>query len=261
MKTLKGAPNTTVAFMQTLAARLSLTPVELPIMENICLASKTVLRHQDIVKQGRPNRSIILVMKGFCISYRISRDGGRQIINVLLPGDISGGCFFDGALYSIRSLSDSVVVAWPLDECLKLLDMHPRLAAKILWLLCCDGAICAEHVVVIGRLSPRERIAHFLLELLFRLQAVGLADERSYRVPFSHVVISDALGLSLDHVSRELRYLAQEGLVKITDYKVEIEDVNSLIIFADFNDRYLKPTPIDELMTPLVHNFANQVVT
>ena len=252
MKTLEGAPDTTVAFMQTLAARLSLTPVELPIMESICLASKTVLRRQDIVKQGRPNRSIIFIIKGFCIRYRIGRDGRRQIINILLPGDISEGCFFDGALYSIRSLSDSVVVAWPIDECLKLLDMHPRLAAKILWSLCCDGAVCAEHVVVIGRLPARERIAHFLLELLFRLQAVGLADERSYRIPFSHVVISDALGLSLDHVTRELRYLAQEGLVKINDYIVEIEDVESLIIFADFKDRYLKPTPIDELMAPRV---------
>ena len=120
----------------------------------------------------------------------------------MVPGDIVGapGRFFDGALYSIRTLTTTIVASPPTDALFGLLDTQPRFAGKLFWLLSCEAAISAEHVLVVGRRSARERIAHFFLELLVCLQAIGLADENSYYVPFSQDVVCDALGLSLANV-------------------------------------------------------------
>jgi CRP-like cAMP-binding protein len=133
-----------------------------------------------------------------------------------------------------------------LEKLVGLFETHPRLAAKIFWSFSCDAAIHAEHLIVVGRRSAHERIAHFLLELLTRLQAVGLADENSFELPLSQEIIGDALGLSLAYVNRTLRRLAEEGLVTLKDQKVTISDVEELAFMADFERSYLKPLPITE---------------
>ncbi|HZC55119.1 MAG TPA: helix-turn-helix domain-containing protein [Xanthobacteraceae bacterium] len=78
----------------------------------------------------------------------------------------------------------------------------------------------AEHLIDVGRRSALERVAHFLLELLTRLQAIGLADERSFQMPLTQELIGDALGLSVPHVSRTLRQLREDDLVAVEGQRV-----------------------------------------
>ena len=251
MKTaLTAQPCAPIELARKFATRLALTPDELPILREICSVAKPVRRRQDIIIEGKRNRSIFFVLDGLLIRYRIMRDGQRQVVNLFVPGDVAGvpSCFFESALYSVKALTASVIAALPLDTLFGLLDGQPQLAAKLMWLFSSDTAICAEHVVVVGRRSARERIAHFLLELLTRLRRVGLADENSYRIPFSQDVICDALGLSLAYVNRELRHLADDGLVFISDHKVVIEDVEALSTLADFEQHYLRPTPVSDFI-------------
>jgi CRP-like cAMP-binding protein len=236
-------------FARKFAGRLALAPEELPILDEIFTAARPIPRRQDIVVEGRPTRSIFFVIDGLLIRYRITRDGQRQVLNVFVPGDVAGypSCFFDCALYSVRTMTTSVVAAVSLNALSALLDEQPRFAAKLFWLFSFDSAVCAEHLVVVGRRSARQRIAHFFLELLTRFQAIGLADETSYNLPFSQDVIGDSLGLSLAYVNRELRSLASDGLVIIDDHKVMIKDSAALAEFADFERRYLNPLPAHEL--------------
>jgi CRP-like cAMP-binding protein len=231
-----------------LAGYVPLSQSELPILREIASATRAVRRRQDIVTEGKKYRALFLVIDGILMRYRILRDGRRQIVNLVIPGDFAGvpGCFFDGALYSIKALTDATISTIPLYRLLALFETHPRLAAKIFWSFSCEAAVYAEHLIVVGRRSALERIAHFLLELLARLQVVGLADERSYRIPLSQEVIGDALGLSLPYVNRVLRQLADEGLVVIKDHKVIINDVDALAAIADFELSYLKPLPLSE---------------
>lgn len=245
------------SFAQRFAKHLTLAPHEMPILDEILATAKPVHRRQDIMVEGRRSRVVYLILEGLLIQYRILRSGQRQVVNVVVPGDLVGApsCFFDGALYSIKTLTNVIVASLPLDALFDLFDAHPRFAAKLFWLLSCDGAISAEHVVVVGRRVARERIAHFFLELLVRLQAIGLADERSYDMPFSQDVISDALGLSLAYVNRELHAMADEGLVLINNHKVVITDVEALAGLTDFEQRYLKPSPASQLFAqPLVRS-------
>jgi len=238
-------------FIRPLIRRLALSADEISILGDILSTAMPVRRRQDVVFEGRRSRSVYLVVDGLLIRCRIMRDGHRQVVNIVVPGDVTGApsCFFDVALYSVRTLTNAVVAEISLDTLSNLLDTHPALVGKLFWLFSCDAALCAEHVVVLGRRSARERIAHFFLELLTRLQEVGLADENSFQMPFSQDVICDALGLSLAYVNRELRSLKQEGMVVTDNHKVFVRDVKALSEIADFQYRYLKPSPVSEFFT------------
>ena len=105
----------------------------------------------------------------------------------------------------------------------------------------------AEHLIDVGRRSALERIAHFLLELLTRLQVIGLADERSYQMPLTQELVGDALGLSVPHVSRTLKQLRAEDLVAIKGQRVIIKDVEALGRLADFQRTYLSRFQLNDL--------------
>ena len=125
---------------------------------------------------------------------------------------------------------------------------HPRLAATLFGLFSCETAMYTEHLINVGRRSALERVAHFLLELLTRLQAIGLADERSYRMPLTQELIGDALGLSVPHVNGTLRQLREDGLVGIDGQIIVINDLEALATLADFEKIYLSRFRIVELL-------------
>jgi CRP-like cAMP-binding protein len=212
--------------------------------------ARTVRPGQEIVSEGRRCTAVFLIIKGVAIRYRILRDGQRQILDFLLPGDFAGvrSSFFESALYSTKTLTEAVVAPLPLSLLFGRLDNQPQLAARLLRSVAREAAIDAERLIALGRRSAVERVAHLLLELFSRMKSIGLADERSYRLPLTQEMISDALGLSIPYVNRVLQQLRQDGLVRIKDQVVVIEDFEELAALADFEHTYLNPLSIGELL-------------
>jgi CRP-like cAMP-binding protein len=244
------SPRSKPLLNQKSSPSLPLVAEEAIVLLDLKTVSRTVRAGQDIVSEGRPCSAVFLITDGIAIRYRILRDGQRQILNFLLPGDFAGftSCRFDNALYSIRTLTDATIAPIPIVRLIGLFDIHPQLAAQLLWSFSCDGAILAEHLIGVGRRPARERVAHLLLELLTRLKLLGMADERSYRLPLTHEIISDALGLSIPYVNRVLRQLREDGLVRIKDQLVVIGNIEQLAAVADFEHAYLRPLSIAKFM-------------
>ncbi len=242
------APSGVARLARKLEAFAPLAEDDMPVLRDLASGSRAVRRREDLIVEGRNYKSLYLIADGILMRYRILRDGRRQIINLAVPGDFAGmpGCLFDNALYSVRALTDAHVEVIPINKLLRLSDTHPRLAAKILWSFACEAAIYVEHLILVGRRTALERVAHFLLELLTRLQVIGLADECSYRIRLSQEVIGDALGLSLPYVNRVLRRLADDGLVTIHEHRFTINDIEALAALADFERNYLRPMPLAE---------------
>jgi len=235
---------------QKLSQFMPISPDEAVILGELQSNTRVVQRNRDIVTEGKNYGSLFVLIEGIAIRYRILHDGRRQIVNIVLPGDVVGvlGSFFDSALYSTKSLTESVISTIPMSRLTGMFETHPRLVAKIFWSFSCETAIYAEHIIDLGRRSALERIAHFLLELLTRLQFVGLADERSYQIPLTQELIGDALGLSIPHVNRVLRRLRDDNLVAIEDQRVTIRDMEGLSELADFEPNYLRRFTVAELL-------------
>jgi CRP-like cAMP-binding protein len=232
-----------------ISASSVLSPSELATLRSFEANPRPLRRRQEFITEGRKYQNLFVILEGVSIRYRVLRNGTRQVIGIMLPGDIAGvpGCLFESALYSVRTLTDSVVSPVPLNRIIELFDIQPRLAAKIFWSFTCDAAVFAERLIAVGRLSALERVAHLVLELLTRMQAIGLADERSFAIPLTQELIGDALGLSVPHVNRVLRQLRDDDILKIKEGIVIVNDVDALEELADFEQTYLKPLSISEL--------------
>jgi CRP-like cAMP-binding protein len=236
--------------VRKLAHFVALSADEVILLGDLQSARQVVRRHREIVTEGRKYDALFVLVEGFAIRYRILHNGGRQILNIALPGDFIGfpGCFFESALYSATALTDTVVSPIPYTRLICLFDTRPRLAAKIFWSFACEAAMYAEHLIDVGRRSALERVAHFLLELHARLQLIGLADAESYPMPLTQELIGDALGLSVPHVNRTLRQLREDDLLGIEDQRVIIKDSEALSALAGFEQGYLSRFRIPEAL-------------
>src|SRR5262249_10496279 len=218
-----------------------LAPDEITILEDFQSTTRTIRRNRELLTQGQKYDVLFVLIDGVAIRYRILHDGRRQVLNIALPGDFIGfpSSFFEKALYSVSALTESVVAPISFRTLVGLFDRHPRLAAAIFWSFACEAAMYAEHLIDVGRRSALERVAHFLLELLTRLKLIGLADERSFRMPLTQELIADELGLSVHHVNRILRQLRDDDLVSIERNIVIVKNVEELAVLADFKKSYL----------------------
>src|SRR6516165_6240575 len=214
---------------------VALAPEEISILDDLQSATRVIRRNREIMTEGRKYDALLVLIDGVSLRSRILHDGRRQILNIALPGDFIGfpSAFSERALYSITALSDCLVAPVPFLRLLSLIHSQPRLAAAVFWSFACEAAMYAEHLIDVGRRSALERVAHFLLELLTRLQVIGLADDRSFRMPLTQELIGDALGLSVPHVNRTLRQLRDDELVSIEEHIVMIKDVEALSALAD----------------------------
>ncbi len=195
----------------------------------------------DLIVEGETCDRIFVLREGWTFSYKMLPDGRRQILNFGLPGDFLGvrASLFETAEHSRAALTDVAVASFPARMIAEIGRTRPDMALAIQWASAREQAMLAEHLVSLGRRSAYERLAHLLLELLNRLQLVGLAGETSYALPLTQEVLADALGLSIVHVNRTLRKLRERGLVETRDRKVVIRNVARLADEALFENDYL----------------------
>ena len=89
----------------------------------------------------------------------------------------------------------------------------PNISIALISYAAREASVYANHLVRAGRRSPLERVAHGLLEMHFRMKAVGCASEDAFELPYSQEIIADAIGLSTPHVNRMLSELKRQGLI------------------------------------------------
>lgn len=112
------------------------------------------------------------------------------------------------------------------------------------WLAAHEAAIYAEHIVDLGRRTPLERLAHFLLEIHARLLMVGRAEKTSFDLPFSQEVMADVLGLSVPHLNRMMQQLRAKQLITTRSRRIELTGIASMQTLAHYQQLDLAPIPI-----------------
>lgn len=233
-------------FVTKLNRSISLDDEDLIALARLLDRKVVVKKTKDIIVEGYAYKALHIVESGFAIRYKLLRSGKRQIVNVILPGDIIGfpACFYEYAVFSVTSIGKMDLHQVPLDAFADLCLKRANIATALLWFAAREAAIYAEHVIDTGRREPLGRLAHFLLEMLTRLQAVGCASENSFEMPLSQEGIGDVVGLSAPHVNRMLAELKSEGLIAMKRNEVKILDMAALQILGEFHPAYLVRTPI-----------------
>ena len=159
---------------------------------------------------------------------RLSKDGTRQVLRSVLPGDFLGfqpdlkGPHIDSAI----ALSDSVICAVP--DIVKICRAQPELALRLAWVGACDMTRTETYLASIAHRSARKRIAFMVLELYQRLRLRGLNHGYTVQFPLLQEDIADSLGLTTVHVSRTLKTLSKDGLLKIKKHELTILNYDAL---------------------------------
>jgi len=233
-------------FVARLSRLMNLGANDLAALTLIINSERLVKKRQDLVVVGSEYHNLCFVKDGYAIRYKLLRNGKRQILNVILPGDVIGFpvSFFDRSIYSVVAVSDLTYNICPLDAYVQLCYEQPQFGLALSWLAAHEAAIYAEHIVDLGRRTPLERLAHFLLEIHARLLAVGRAEENSFDLPFSQEVMADVLGLSLPHLNRVMQQLRAEQLIVSRSRVVELTDMESLRTLAHYQPLELVPIPL-----------------
>ena len=232
-------------FMLRLKRFVDLTSDEVDALQKLIESEAIVPKRRDIVVEGYPYNKLCFIKDGIAARCRVLRNGKRQIVNVLVPGDVIGLCgsFVDRSAFSVIALTEMTLEVCSYDAFVDACNRRPKFGLALAWLAVQETMLASEHIVDIGRRTPIERLAHFLLELHSRLRAVGRAAEAAFDLPISQEVMSDTLGLSVPHLNRTLASLRDDGLIILEDGHVRFTDLKALERLAHFQPATLTRIP------------------
>lgn len=185
---------------------------------------RSVRARRDILTEGREITETLIVLSGWAARVRLVEDGRRQIVNLLLPGDLIGYCDQERPVASstITAITDVDVCVAPAAS------LSPALARAYALSRALEEAYLFAQITRLGRLSAQEKISDLLLELSERLELAGLAANGRFIMPLTQEMIADALGLTSVHVNRMLQALRREAAVEWKGREVTLADPAAL---------------------------------
>lgn len=195
----------------------------------------------DLIQEGAEPGPVFVILDGWVARYKILPEGTRQIIAFMMPGDFCDMhvAMLDEMDHNIGTLTAATVATIQRSEMEALVNASPALI-RAFWLSqLIEAAILRSTIVSMGRRGSLERIAHLLCELCFRLRNTDPASNRRFVVPFSQIVLADAVGLTPVHVNRVIRKLRLSGALENDGASLVISDLQALARIAGFDDNYL----------------------
>ncbi|GJD50048.1 Transcriptional activatory protein AadR [Methylobacterium crusticola] len=239
-------------FIRKLSRRVRMSDADI---EALSAATSKMLYYDadhDLTQEGSKPEFAYVILDGFACRYRIMQDGSRSILAYLVPGD---GCDLHASIltqmvHSIGTLTPCTVATIPYRVIKELAAYRPNVYLALWWSVLVDESILQEWLVSVGRRSSDKQLAHFLCEVLTRLQAVGLALEPDYRIPLKQSELADTAGLSHVHVQRVLSDLRKAKLIEVGRKGLVVPDLERLKAFAEFKPDYLHLSHLDEAPPP-----------
>jgi CRP-like cAMP-binding protein len=155
-----------------------------------------------------------IIVSGWACTACDVGSAGRQIVEILLPGDIVGFGLQPRPFPSpaVIALTPVRTVAAP-EFAAVWSERHrtPRMASRLEGMLAEQHFLMSNQIVRLGRASAYARIANLLAELHWRLAQRGLVAGADLPMPLTQDQIADTVGLSVVHVNRTLQQLRREG--------------------------------------------------
>lgn len=190
----------------------------------------TVRARQHIYRPGETPGRVVVVRQGWALRSAMTPDGRRQVLSILLPGDIAGGelVMRDQVRTPVQSITPVEYCAFSVDQLKEIATEDP----KLIWAfvdICFTGREASEaRLLDLGRRNAEQRLARLILDLHQRLTSKGLAEGNTIPFPLRQQTIADALGLTQVHVSRVMRSLRESGVLRVRNGVLTILDMGEL---------------------------------
>jgi CRP-like cAMP-binding protein len=210
---------------------------ELPLDVQNALASVAIPRQfaegQVIFMEGEPANWIYVLESGWVKASRMSPEGREQALLFLKKGDVFGDvAVLTDTPYPGTVVALEAVKVWAIEktDILRLLASYPELALAIIRSL---GQRILYYIGLVEDLSLRSveaRLAHTLLKNAENIDGRHMVKRRAWTT-FDRM--ANRLGTVRDVLSRALRNLEEEGLLRVEKHAIILLDPEGLARRSD----------------------------
>lgn len=208
---------------------------ELAFMREFKVGELVVGPETTILLQGSTSPQLFTALEGWGIRYLLLPDGGRQVINFVMPGDLIGlqAGLLGEMQHSVQSVTRMALCVFARADLWTLFKSSPSRAYDLTWLAACEEHFLGDMLATVGRRSGLQRVAWGLLTYHRRAERLGLARSGAVPMPYRQQDLADAFGLSLVHTNKTLRKLRDAELAEISAGRLHIFDHAALATCAN----------------------------
>jgi CRP/FNR family nitrogen fixation transcriptional regulator len=214
-------------------------------------ALATVTRYekdQEIYPQESPVGCWYRVVSGAARRFALRADGKRQIIDLLLSGDMFGFGIGGKHVFNAEAITPNAVIArYPTSRIDSLVASHPHAARELRDTIVEAISRLNTLILILGRTTAEEKVGAFLLYMQERM---GDRKADQLALPITRYDIADYLSLSVETVSRALTALKQRGVIALAGPRqIGIVDRDALADGPAASEPFAPPLPMPVQMT------------
>lgn len=215
--------------LRELCMPIGLKEVELQRVDDLVSQRRGIKRGAALFHNGEPFTSLYSVRTGFFKTSLTTEDGRDQVTGFQMAGEIIGldGIVNEHHTCDAIALEDAEVCVMPFDRIEEISREVGALQKHVHRIM--SREIVREHgvMLLLGTMRAEERLAAFLLNLVQRLQARGFS-RTELILRMTREEIGSYLGMKLETVSRTFSRFADEGIIKVKQRHIHIQDAEAL---------------------------------
>jgi len=185
---------------------------------------RSIAARRNIYRAGEPSEGVLVVCEGWAVRFVQLPNGKRQILSVVLPGDlVSPTSILERQLsFSIQAVTDVRYCSFSVAEVRARIQDDPALFEIWLRLTAAEHRDADKRLVDLGQRAAQERIAALIFHIMARFEERGELQDDEFPFPMSQQQIADFTGLTPVHTCRVLSFLRKNGICDVGHGSVKI---------------------------------------
>ena len=196
-----------------------------------------VAPRSDIIREDEVGGPVYTLFEGWAVRYHTLPGGARQILDIVLPGDMIGlaSAVLGRIKHSVQAITTVTLCVLQGRGFPELFSSHSEFALNILQTRVEEEQRMDTRLSLLGRSTAEQRIAYLMLETFDRLHQRGMVPGGSTcPFPLQRRDLADAAGLSRVHVARTLESLRERRLAEIQNGTLVLYDRGKLAELAGY---------------------------
>ena len=202
---------------------------DLPKLEALICAARSVRRGEALYRVGDPFDNLYAVRSGSLKTVMAHRDGREQVTGLRIAGEPLGldGISANSHTCTAVALEDSSVCIIPYSALKHMCRETGALQDRLHRLMGEQLLRESSQMMVLGSLSADERVAAFLLDVSERNRQRGYS-HAEFNLRMTREDMGSYLGMTLETVSRTLSRFQKRGLIDAQGKLIRIIDFEGL---------------------------------
>lgn len=169
---------------------------------------------QSVFEEDDDSSHAYNLVDGTVRLYKLLPDGRRQITGFAIAGDFLGLSSRGHYAYSAEAISPVTLCRFKRADLQRLFAKFPAMEHRVLAMANDELVAAQDQMLLLGRKTPMEKVASFLLSLSKRLERIGRQGS-GLSLAMTRADIADFLGLTVETVSRTFSKLKAAKIIAL----------------------------------------------